>query len=49
MFAGSIELLQEGQELNMVSDIFREFVKACKDYVVDQLDIETSDYLVESI
>lgn len=49
MFAGSIELMQSGQTLTNVSEMFGEFIKAVKGYVIDSLDIETADYLVETL
>jgi len=49
MFAGSLELLIEGQDVSRVSDIMRDFMKAIKESVIDCLDIETADYLVETL
>jgi len=49
MFAGSIELLQPGQDLVHVRDTFDSFIKAVKDCVIDSIDIESADFMIESL
>lgn len=49
MFAGSIELLQAGQDLGHVSELLGDFVKAVEDTVIPSIDIETSRCMVESL
>lgn len=49
LFAGSIELMQEGQDLSYVKIVLEDFMHAVQDSVVDSLDIETSSVLVETI
>lgn len=49
LFAGSIELLQPGMDLSMIAEGFKSFVKAVKESVLDSLDIESANYLLESL
>ena len=48
VFAGSIELLQPEQNLEPMAELFRNFIKGLKDAVIDTLDIESSNYLIET-
>ena len=49
LFAGSIELLQSGQDLTPVAETFKLFIRAVRDTVIDSIDIETADNLCESL
>lgn len=49
MFAGSIELLQEGQDIENVRDTLCDFIKAVDKTVIPSIDIELSKCLVESL
>jgi hypothetical protein len=49
LFAGSIELLQPGMDLSRVYDTLRDFVTAVKETVVPSIDIESANYLLESL
>lgn len=49
MFGGSIELMKQGMNLEIVSDLLSQFVKAIYDSVIESLDIETSGHLLESL
>ena len=49
MFAGSIELMKESQDLSYVKDLLLDFMEAIKTTVILSLDIELATYLVESL
>ena len=49
MFAGSIELLQPGQNCDHIAGAYADFVKAVKETVVDSLDIELSINLIQTL
>ena len=48
-FAGTIELLQEGQNLDHVAELMDDFVKAVESHVIDQVDFEVAEHLVETL
>lgn len=47
--AGSIELLQPGQNLDHLAEPLDQLVDTIKVCVIDSLDIETADHLVETL
>ena len=49
LFAGSIELLQPGQDLASTAQLFANFIKSVKECVIETLDIESSNYLLETL
>jgi hypothetical protein len=49
LFAGSIELLQPGQDLASMAQLFANFIKSLKECIIDTLDIESSNYLLETL
>ena len=49
LFAGTLELLQPGMDLDRMSETLENFIKAVKECVIPSIDIENANYLIESL